>query len=876
MKKPLIFLFSICVFSFTSSSQTTGQGSRLKEIFQLTNLQTGLNDPWEITYGPDGYLWVTESKGYKVYRVNPSSGTKTTALDISQNSTFLPLADRTFNLQFNFSGQGNPQGGLAGLALHPDFMSATTTPKNYVYISYIHKYVTTVGGNGGVFFTNQLVRFYYDTLTGLLGSPVSLCDTLPGSSDHNSQRMIIAPVNGTNYLFYAQGDMGAGQFSNSNRANHAQESNHYEGKILRFNLESDGDAGLDAWIPDDNPFNTTSPAHESAVWATGIRNNQGFAYAKINGVDYLYGSSHGPFSDDEVNIIERGKNYGHPNVIGFSSDHNYDNAKAGGSSSSLPLISNEATYASTTIGSSYGDPIYCFYAAPKGNTSTSGTIQYIYNQFNSGNQDNSAWPSESPSGLDIYTNSMIPGWKNSLLLACLKGGKIMRLKLNNDGATVVSPGAGPVYNDTISYYRSQNRFRDIAISPDGKTIFTLIDKSSSTSGPSSGNPIISACAGCLQKYTFLGYSAQSAGNLYRSTIPTSISIAAGKIGLCENVNKVVINSANNNDDLWVPITDTSGNVVAEINANNHNLDTISVSVYTTSSIRIQNSKKYLGRNITITPQTQPGGTVRIRLYISKAEFDALQASSGSGISTISDLKILKNSDVCGSGIASNTTLVNPTVAEAFGGNAYVLQGNITGFSSFYFGSALITLPAELVNFKGTLQNNNSVLLEWQTASENNTKQFVIEKSTDGSSFNSIGSVAAAGNSTTLINYNYTDNNAVNPSSNLLYYRLRIEDNDGKYKYSDIITVSLSYVAGRVNISPNPSSGTANVNVGAPVDGKAIWKIIDNIGQVVLQNSVELRTGNNNFPINISGLAAGSYYLSVSGAGVDQKVKLSKL
>ena len=181
-----------------------------------------------------------------------------------------------------------------------------------------------------------------------------------------------------------------------------------------------------------------------------------------------------------------------------------------------------------------------------------------------------------------------------------------------------------------------------------------------------------------------------------------------------------------------------------------------------------------------------------------------------------------------------------------------------------------------MNFKGTLQNDNSVLLEWQTGTENNTKQFVIEKSTDGSAFNSIGNVAAAGNSTTLINYNYIDNSTINESSNLLYYRLRIEDNDGKYKYSDIITVSLSYVAGRVIVSPNPTSGAASVSVGAPVDGKAVWKIIDNTGRVVLQNSIVLKAGNNNFPMDISGLAKGSYYLSISGAGVDQQVKLRKL
>ncbi len=106
---------------------------------------------------------------------------------------------------------------------------------------------------------------------------------------------------------------------------------------MRFNLDPDGDAGVyDRWIPsgsgnDANPFNGTHGIIQSAVYALGIRNNQGFAYANINGVDHLYGQSHGPFSDDEINIIKRSGNYGHPLVIGYSWDGNYDSAAAGNS-----------------------------------------------------------------------------------------------------------------------------------------------------------------------------------------------------------------------------------------------------------------------------------------------------------------------------------------------------------------------------------------------------------------------------------------------------------------------------------------------------------------------------------------------------------------
>ncbi|HET7896939.1 MAG TPA: PQQ-dependent sugar dehydrogenase, partial [Flavisolibacter sp.] len=231
--------FSITAAVPASLTSTSMESSRMSEVFQQTILSpaNGLNDPWEITYGPDGNLWITEAKGYKLYRMDPANGVKVTVLDVSQNSTFLPATDRGFNVQFSTSQNPWPQGGFAGMAIHPKFLDPVS-PKNYIYVSYVHSYVKTVTSpaSGGIFFKNRVVRFTYNTSTGKLESPVSLCDTLPGSSDHNSQRMIIAPVNGTDYLFYASGDMGAGQYDNTYRANKAQITASYEGKILRFNL----------------------------------------------------------------------------------------------------------------------------------------------------------------------------------------------------------------------------------------------------------------------------------------------------------------------------------------------------------------------------------------------------------------------------------------------------------------------------------------------------------------------------------------------------------------------------------------------------------------------------------------------------------------
>ena len=482
----LIAGWLLCIISSPIFSQTVITGSRQNEVFLKTDISpaNGLNDPWEITYGPDDSLWITESKGYAVWKLHPNGGAKRKVLDISLKSTWLgntPASDSVFNLQFVFSPT-NPQGGLAGLAIHPQYNAG----KRYVYVSYIRSFIAkiTSPANGGVIFQNRIVRFTFNTTTGKLDSPVSLCDTLPGSSDHNSQRMIIAPVNGVNYLFYAQGDMGAGQFGNQNRPNNAQNSAIYEGKILRFNLEPDADAGaLDKWIPNDNPYNG---AKQSAVWSIGIRNNQGFAYDSVR--DILYGSSHGPYSDDEVNIIQPSKNYGHPLVIGYAADDNYNGSSAGAyPSSAVPVIGSETANAAA-IGASYKDPLFAGYSPTQAAVNLIWTTQ----------PTNSGWPSEAWSGMGLYNYSIIPDWKNSLIMSGLKWGRLIRTKLSGTGTAVVPTNGA----DTVCYFDAPNRLRDIAFSPSGKDIFVIMDKSAATSGPSANNPSLVSCAGCVQKYTF--------------------------------------------------------------------------------------------------------------------------------------------------------------------------------------------------------------------------------------------------------------------------------------------------------------------------------------------------------------------------------------
>ena len=438
------------------------------ETFQMRSVVCGLSQPWEITYGPDNHLWVTEAKSYQVNRIDPTDGTIHLLADLSGRK--------------NFSSNANPfpQGGLMGLALHPELL----TGKPFVYLAYVYRFDSCVADNFGCFFRTKVVRYTYDIAGDSLKGELVLTDTLRGSNDHNGGRLKIGPVGNTVYLFYSIGDMGAGQFMNKERTHNGQNPNVNEGKILRFNLEPDGDpVAADRWIPNDNPFNDA--AGNNAVWSLGHRNPQGLVFGPTG---ILYETEHGPYSDDELNVILPQRNYGFPLVVGFA-DGNY-NGSAVGTGSTVPLIVSEQANAAA-IGPLYKDPLKTFFPASQ------ATISTIYN-----NEKNAtppfpnyflSWPSAAVSGMDYYNSDAIPGWKNSLLIGTLKLGRVFRLKLSADGQSVVG--------DTISYFNGLGRFRDLAISPDGKKIYAAMD----TMGPLQGPPGVALTPpirGCILEFAY--------------------------------------------------------------------------------------------------------------------------------------------------------------------------------------------------------------------------------------------------------------------------------------------------------------------------------------------------------------------------------------
>ena len=367
----------ICLFALLSGSSPI---DNLRNIIQdvrldstslsITTVAAHLDVPWEITWGPDNWIWFTEQSG-TVSRVNPETGEQKLLLRI------IPDVHRNRTL------------GLLCLTLHPDMKKFP-----YVFLNYTYMRENDL--------RSRWARYTYDGTS--LKDPITLLE-VPADIGHNGSRIVFAP---DGKLMLATGD--ADHKNDAANSGNAQRLETPSGKILRMNI--------DGTVPDDNPF----PG--SLVWALGFRVPQGLVYASN---DKLYSAEHGNVINDEVNLIERGRNYGYPNVSG---DCDQPNEKEYCASHNIkgPLI---------------------------------------------------AWtPTIAPAGMDYYDHTAIPEWKNSLLLVTLKTQSLRVIKLNASGDSVLQ--------ERVYLEKVYGRLRDICVSPQGDV---YISTSNRDWNPATGFPV---------------------------------------------------------------------------------------------------------------------------------------------------------------------------------------------------------------------------------------------------------------------------------------------------------------------------------------------------------------------------------------------------
>ena len=273
----LLFLLTNC---YSPKPDDRQPFEKAKLIIQLENTRLlvsevvrDLDEPWEITWGPDEHLWFTEKKG-NIMRMNPTTG----------------KVKKVLNIPEVYSGGNTP--GLLGLVLHPDF---NNDPYVYMHYTYIDSAITDEFDRRGNpnYIRARLVRYTYSIQKDSLINPESIFPEISARRAHNGSRLTISD---DNKLLFAIGDVV--------NSKNAQTELALQGKVLRINL--------DGSVPDDNPI----PG--SYFYSMGHRNPQGLVVA--NGK--IYSSEHGPNNDDEINLIKPGGNYGWPFVEGYCDKEN--------------------------------------------------------------------------------------------------------------------------------------------------------------------------------------------------------------------------------------------------------------------------------------------------------------------------------------------------------------------------------------------------------------------------------------------------------------------------------------------------------------------------------------------------------------------------
>ena len=207
-----------------------------------------------------------------------------------------------------------------------------------------------------------------------------------------------------------------------------------------------------------------------------------------------------------------------------------------------------------------------------------------------------------------------------------------------------------------------------------------------------------------------------------------------------------------------------------------------------------------------------------------------------------------------------STVGTPAVMHLISENIYIgitftaWGAGLGGGGSFSYQrtTAPIAAPVKLISFVAS-KKDNKLQLSWKTASEENTSNFSIERSSDGKLFSSIGTIQAAGNSNSEKTYSFIDANP-SPSN---FYRLKTIDNNGTFNYSSIVAYKFGTIKS-LELFPIPASSVLRIQLNTLTETSL--QIVD-IGGRILKTKL-LAEGNNAFNLAIDDLKPGTYFLRI--------------
>jgi hypothetical protein len=174
----------------------------------------------------------------------------------------------------------------------------------------------------------------------------------------------------------------------------------------------------------------------------------------------------------------------------------------------------------------------------------------------------------------------------------------------------------------------------------------------------------------------------------------------------------------------------------------------------------------------------------------------------------------------------------------------------------------IVLPVTILNFSASYVSSNNVKVAWSTTNEINASYFEVERSSDATGFMGIAQVNASQSLNPIHSYSINDQ-LYNINSNIIYYRLRIVDKDGKYSYSKVVPVKLDQPENIISVYPNPAESYATLNLYTDKPGTGMLRLIDNSGKQIMTRSFTVNNGNNSILIDqLGSLPKGIYVIQV--------------
>ncbi|MCB0515872.1 MAG: T9SS type A sorting domain-containing protein [Chitinophagales bacterium] len=218
-----------------------------------------------------------------------------------------------------------------------------------------------------------------------------------------------------------------------------------------------------------------------------------------------------------------------------------------------------------------------------------------------------------------------------------------------------------------------------------------------------------------------------------------------------------------------------------------------------------------------------------------------------------------------------------TMGPFVGGSSYTLYiTDDEGCTYSYISEAIpckpTTLQVDLLKFTGQMQQQDNILL-WETASEQNTAFFEVERSKNAYAFETVGRINAAGNSNSNKKYQLKDKNVPN---GLLYYRLRTTDQDGNFQLSNTISLARNPSFELVSISPVPACDVLNVQVFITDSDTPIFVYVyDLTGKEVSSHVYENKIGQVDLDVPVEQLSQGMYFLNISYGDIVQTRKFVK-